>query len=796
MKVTHDQFQATDLSPAPGATGGAPRSRAAAASARRTEDRAEPRRVGIVFVHGIGNQQPGETFLDWSAAIVRMLSAWRAEQGFGVDPVVRSQFAFNPGSLPFLELAIPAFGDREAARWIVTEALWAEAIRPPRLDVVAAYLRDRLWTIVSGIQSGYRMREPKWIERKIATAGAARLIDEPWIQERLSELDRRGWGWVQAVDRLQRSFLTQWLVVLPIVAIGTLFLAIWAPLRRIPIGPLRDLAAAQLVDSFLTDWFGDLPVLLGDPVQAANVRARIAEPIRALTEQGCDSIVVVSHSGGAIVSFETLLDRAYLDNAEHGIVVDKLITHGEGLKLGWRLENAYRRNLARGDRLSGDIGVARPDLRWVDVWASFDPAPAGPLDPPPGVEFDVATTGEPGSTARESASGRLRVESRPVTNLMSLRGDHGAYWDNDEGYLVPLLRHIDDPRGWGDRSRFYAMRQLRTVRIERRRQRVAVLAAWRWVVTLSAIAAILLGGLASGAPRIAGDTLVAIWSRVPGGDIVGAPVGAIWGAIGTVLAAVGATGMATSLPAVGMVILGAATIAALFAALGQIGNWAWARWDAQERAAARLEHLPALDRTFAASAAITLVAAIVGLLGATLLAGRGGAMAVILVFALVGGAVASGAVASRRTERVKARPHRARDDEDAASSAAPAATASSPSAAESPPARAESAPPGPPAAAPIADPTVPPRAAPPVTAEPPRGVRAVAPAGTAPARATPAPARAPAPAAASSAASPPSARTARKTAPPAAAPHPGSKPRDVRPRTGRGATRPNEEPNL
>ena len=66
-----------------------------------------------------------------------------------------------------------------------------------------------------------------------------------------------------------------------------------------------------MIDSFLIDWFGDLPVLLDEPVQSANVRARLARSIQRLTDDDCDAIVVVAHSGGALVSFETLLDPAY-----------------------------------------------------------------------------------------------------------------------------------------------------------------------------------------------------------------------------------------------------------------------------------------------------------------------------------------------------------------------------------------------------------------------------------------------------------------------------------------------------
>src|SRR4029079_894464 len=96
-------------------------------------------------------------------------------------------------------------------------------------------------------------------------------------------------------------------------------------LRPIPIPVVREFAVRKMIDSFLIDWFGDLPVLLDEPVQSANVRARLAASIHRLRDDGCDAIVVVAHSGGALVSFETLLDPAYTD-----LRVDKLITLGQG----------------------------------------------------------------------------------------------------------------------------------------------------------------------------------------------------------------------------------------------------------------------------------------------------------------------------------------------------------------------------------------------------------------------------------------------------------------------------------
>ena len=51
--------------------------------------------IGVVFVHGIGNQPPRETLLNWANPIVEMLAEWRRERDesasghapIGEDPV-------------------------------------------------------------------------------------------------------------------------------------------------------------------------------------------------------------------------------------------------------------------------------------------------------------------------------------------------------------------------------------------------------------------------------------------------------------------------------------------------------------------------------------------------------------------------------------------------------------------------------------------------------------------------------------------------------------------------------------
>lgn len=566
-----------------------------------------PRRVGVVFVHGIGTQKPSETFLDWSAPIVEILADWRRATGDPGDPVVRCEFSFSGASQPYLELGIPAHGDRVATRWVLTEAWWAADLRAPSLGAVVDYLSRRLGRVIAGIAQGYRGRESVWRARR----AEARADMGP--ASTALELTRR-WAWIDRLDRFQARAFSLGLLVTGLTAIGTLALVGWGLLRRIPIDPIRSFAEARIIDSFLVDWFGDLPVLLDDPVQSANVRARVAGSIDALRADGCDAIVLVAHSGGAIVAYETLLDPAFSDRA-----VDTLITHGQGLALAWRLaEGPAGDELARGDRLLGDLRASRPNLRWVDVWSSYDPAPAGPLPTTvAGAPIELADPPLPWPDERPPGEPQL-VESRPVTNRMNILRDHGAYWDNEEGFVGVVLRHVDAARRPLERARFYSDGAVRAIRIERRRQRVAVLAAWDWLCSLLGAAGIVVGvALDAGARfRNGGDAVSAAWNVVPGHEIVSGPIDAGGRFVGSIATAFGLDVLAAGLAPIGSLLVGVALAVGLFYLLAGQGNGRWDTWDLVERRAARPEVLVPLDRGWVAAEACALLGGAVGLAAA------------------------------------------------------------------------------------------------------------------------------------------------------------------------------------
>ena len=382
---------------------------------------------------------------------------------------------------------MPAHAGVPATTWVVTEAWWASDLRAPSLGRTIDYLRRRMGTVVAGIAAGYRDRSPRLHELAQATdvIGEGRPPLDWRLAERLDLVQSRTFG----------ARPVGWLVG----GAGAVVLAGYDLLRRIPIPVVRDFAARKMIDSFLVDWFGDLPVLLDEPVQSANVRARLARSIQRLVDDGCDAIVIVAHSGGALVSFETLLDPAYRD-----LRVDKLVTLGQGLGLAWRLaadpgrardharvtdSSATSRGSGRAcaGSMSGRHTTLRRPVRCRRVAGSAPDAPnrsvAAPATATPVATGDTADVPWlmqapvtlPGEPAPAPPPETILVESRPVTNEMNVLTDHGSYWTNPEGFLIPLVRHLDAALGDASASRFYRDRADRTRRIVWRRQRVSAL---------------------------------------------------------------------------------------------------------------------------------------------------------------------------------------------------------------------------------------------------------------------------------------------------------------------------------
>jgi hypothetical protein len=412
--------------------------------------------TGVIFVHGIGSQNAGDTLLQWASPLIEILTAWKtwAVPGTPIrDPVDLAQVDFKGGQAR-IEIDIPAVEVDGRAfarhRWILTEAWWAAKIAPPSLSTMTSWLGPQ--------------------------GGAGQIVDA--ILGNRTDSGRLAFVF--------RGFVTPFVTIL-----AGLILTGYALLRGIslviPIDSVKNAAILQTFDNFLTGWFGDARILLFDPAQSANIRAGLAAAIRTFNQvDKVDHVVVMAHSGGAMVSYLMLVDPTY-QNA----TVDKLITFGEGFNLALTLTPGGR---GMFDRLRTDVTAEnhRPHLLWRDFWGSHDPAPAGM------VRF-AELNGGAGAEHPE------HIRSRQVWNRRSLLDDHGSYFENDEEFTLAVLREIDQPTGWGETptgalpvSRFFPTPPANDdselppadPRERRHRERVAILALMRHLAVATAIGTI------------------------------------------------------------------------------------------------------------------------------------------------------------------------------------------------------------------------------------------------------------------------------------------------------------------
>jgi hypothetical protein len=543
------------------------------------------RRTGVVFVHGIGTQVARETLFDWARPIIDVLGEWRreydrshADAPIGENPV--GSASVSDPSNPWIEVDVPEFAGRDREQWLITEAYWAGDVRPPSFAAAARYLLRQVPGIASGIAEGYGVREPSRRKRLNALIDRYQADPDPTVQARVDEIRlslSSRWRITDFLDSVWQQPVVRALLGVMGTVTALTVLGIYSALHAIPIGAIRKRVEIAMADMFIVEWFGDLPVILDDQSQSAAIRTRLVERVQWLQERGCQDVVLVAHSGGTIVSFATLLRYDH-----DAFRVAKLVTLGEAIKLGWRLEDEAR-DWVPGNSVRGDLTVNHPDLKWVDIWASYDPAPSGEL-----VEREGSPLIAVERFSDKPDDPRIHVESRPVTNFMHLGLDHGGYFANDEGFLIPLIRHIDDPNGDGSASRFYRNPLDRTVRTERRRRRVALLLAWRWAALALGIAAVLVAALRTSLSE-AGDAVAGVFGLLPGHEIVSGTIDGVGSAIAVIFNSIGLTAIPEALAAAGPVFLGALIpIVAVFLIYGRGVN-SWMAHDALERTRIRRE---------------------------------------------------------------------------------------------------------------------------------------------------------------------------------------------------------------
>ncbi|MDQ3690811.1 MAG: hypothetical protein M3406_12420 [Chloroflexota bacterium] len=431
-------------------------------------------RLGVVLVHGMGEQQRGDTITPIGDALIGWLK--RRVAGAGIEVVVRRatlRASEGPGpAAAELEVAFETTleagkPDSNPTRWLIRESHWADAFRQ------ATFLETAVWLITVG----------------------------PWlITSQLIGVRRRA----SAVGVLAEGGVLTWLVravtstVLTFVAaVATAammpLILLLGVLSVLPIPVLQDVAAAAQRN--LAGSFGDLALLVRSPSRFAAMWSRVERDVRDVHAQ-CDAVVVIAHSQGAAVSWQAIRRLQAPATPDERVSVPLLITYGQALRklkllyiadheasplhrlgvllvslvstaglialvvLVWAIwtqavagetvdvrlwyggaavvlgtflvqhtlgllvgtwDDAAEVSL-RGE--IADVSEANRSFRWIDLWASADPAPNGPLlhEPAPQHAPDVGDV----------------VDSYKVRNLGSTLIDHTVYWSNS-GEFIPAI---------------------------------------------------------------------------------------------------------------------------------------------------------------------------------------------------------------------------------------------------------------------------------------------------------------------------------------------------------------------
>lgn len=546
-------------------------------------------KIGVVFVHGIGSQRPGETLLSWSRSLLSVVGTWSARTGGPFQLVRRASIDYTGTTIPYVEVGLPKTASHPAQTWVMTEAYWAAQVRPPSIGEMVDWLVVRL----VGVRLAFRLA------KGIATSLGARVA-------------------------VIESFVLA-VAVLAAFVLAILAFVVSRVLGALPVAWLRRNLIVRTFDYFLGDWFGDVRILLTDRVQAANVRSNVRRVMLSLKSYGCGRVVVIGHSGGTFVSYMTLAERSEAQLPAH-----RLITHGQALCLAWMLGDACSEpnvddedTLQAGDLLRVNLRTARPSLEWYDFHATHDPAPMGGFDH----TDDVVSRPEPDD------------RSTAVFNEASFRADHGAYWDNVEEFVLPVARLIETTSPATPSSRFYDDGVIGAGRA-RRHARVRALNRTRIAVSASAVLAVLVAGPLN--PFVDNQL-----GRDPANVAsIGRDVYAAASSVAAPLAELNRTTLGwfdlPASPGSADALLGLVVVAAAFVVVGRVVNRTWRGWDRflQRRFLAPPEDWPSQSQLYGALTAC-LVAAVVLVFFTT----TGWWPFVWISFGLLAGAVAWQAVA-------------------------------------------------------------------------------------------------------------------------------------------------------
>lgn len=279
--------------------------------------------LGVLVVHGIGDQKQGATLTTW----VDALAEWcNTRDSKTTDPderrlkaQVRRAMLRPPEGPAHVELSVTSNRARSHATtqhivrssktqdWLIAEGWWASTFEPPTFGELWS------WSFIS-VPATAAMHANTMVANAIRRWKSARGLQAIYEGARLA---------------VMMLFLVALVMLSPLILVLlTLLLVLGLIAAALPIDALRSLVAKAQIISVGT--IGDTKRLIDSPTQAGAIKSPVADGIAWLRASGCEKIVVLAHSQGAAVTYKTLVD---MSEGLHGKVepIDAFISVGSGL---------------------------------------------------------------------------------------------------------------------------------------------------------------------------------------------------------------------------------------------------------------------------------------------------------------------------------------------------------------------------------------------------------------------------------------------------------------------------------
>jgi hypothetical protein len=269
-------------------------------------DAADLADVGVLLVHGIGEQRKSDTLLEVGEALRRWTGEWLASASGG-DARLAARI-LHAELTPRVEVHAPAhalLGLRSPSgpqQWLIAESWWAEAFKPPLYrDLVKWFFQILPWSLTSHIY------------RRVKLAAGYRKL-----------------AWIFAL-----------LIAVPLLPVLVALFGCTLLLGVIPVQRLR--SAIHAFQKKLLGTVGDSYALLGGSMRGAAMFTSVEHDLKWLQRRCRDrNVVIVAHSQGAAVAHAML---QHLGVDAHGEPPKRFVTYGAGIQKLMLLDQLHARQI-------------------------------------------------------------------------------------------------------------------------------------------------------------------------------------------------------------------------------------------------------------------------------------------------------------------------------------------------------------------------------------------------------------------------------------------------------------------